>query len=97
VDGHVKIIPDTEFIENCDMVIKATGQSKFQNFLDMIENITLDKNSRIIVNADNGQTENPKYFAGGDVANGGREVVNAAAEGKIAAQGIYHYLFGGRI
>jgi glutamate synthase (NADPH/NADH) small chain len=75
------------------MVIKATGQSNMQNFLEMIENINLDEDGRIIINAHNGQTDNPKYFAGGDAANGGREVVNAAAEGKIAAQGIYHYLF----
>ncbi len=94
VDGKVKIIPDTEFVERCDMVIKATGQSKYQIFLDMIENIKLDEDGRILINAENGQTDNPKYFAGGDAANGGREVVNAAAEGKIAAQGICHYLFG---
>ena len=87
-------MPDTEFVERCDMVIKATGQSKYQNFLDMIENIKLDEDGRILINAENGQTDNPKYFAGGDAANGGREVVNAAAEGKIAAQGICHYLFG---
>jgi len=32
-----------------------------------------------------GQTTNPKYFAGGDCVNGGREVVDAVADGKRAA------------
>ena len=35
-----------------------------------------------------GQTTNPKYFAGGDCVNGGREVVDAVADGKRAALGI---------
>jgi dihydropyrimidine dehydrogenase (NAD+) subunit PreT len=34
------------------------------------------------------QTSNPRYFTGGDAANGGKEVVNAVAEGKRAARGI---------
>ena len=36
----------------------------------------------------------PKIFAGGDCANGGREVVNAVAEGKRAARGIHAFLCG---
>jgi glutamate synthase (NADPH/NADH) small chain len=32
-----------------------------------------------------GQTSNPKYFAGGDCVNGGREVVDAVADGKRTA------------
>ena len=34
-------------------------------------------------------TGNPKVFAGGDAANGGKEVVNAAAEGRDAAVAIH--------
>jgi len=93
VSGKVKVISESEFIEPCDMVIKATGQSKFQNFLGKINNLKLDGKGRIIINSDNGQTTNPKYFAGGDAVNGGKEVVNAAADGKIAAKGIQDFLF----
>mgnify|MGYP001598248223 CR=1 FL=1 len=39
------------------------------------------------------QTSNLKYFAGGDCINGGKEVVNAAADGKGAAHGIDQQLF----
>jgi dihydropyrimidine dehydrogenase (NAD+) subunit PreT len=38
------------------------------------------------------QTGNPKYFAGGDCVNGGREVVDAVAEGMAAARGIDAWL-----
>jgi glutamate synthase (NADPH/NADH) small chain len=40
------------------------------------------------------QTSNPRYFVGGDLANGGKEVVNAVAEGKRAARGIHRFLGG---
>jgi glutamate synthase (NADPH/NADH) small chain len=42
-----------------------------------------------------GATGNPKVFAGGDAANGGKEVVNAAAEGRDAAVAIHTMLMGG--
>ena len=41
-----------------------------------------------------GQTSAPKYFAGGDCTNGGREVVDAVADGKRAGIGIAAWLEG---
>ena len=35
-----------------------------------------------------GRTTNPKFFAGGDVANGGTSVVQAVEEAKRAARAI---------
>jgi glutamate synthase (NADPH/NADH) small chain len=43
------------------------------------------------VNRETGQTTSPKYFAGGDCVNGGREVVDAVADGKRAGIGIATY------
>ena len=40
---------------------------------------------RIVTDRATGQTRNPRYFAGGDCVNGGREVVDAVADGKRAA------------
>ncbi|HTB13394.1 MAG TPA: FAD-dependent oxidoreductase [Bryobacteraceae bacterium] len=62
----------------CDMVIPAIGQSPFRDFGP--------------INRETGQTRYPKYFAGGDFINGGREVVDAVADGKRAAQGIIKWL-----
>ena len=90
-NGKLENVGGTEFIEACDMVIRATGQSKHTSLLDLIDGLTLDKKNRIEVN-ENFQSGNPKYFAAGDAVNGGAEVVNAAAEGKQAAIGIHQYL-----
>lgn len=84
-------VPNSDFVIDCDMVIKATGQSKQIDFLQLISNLKLVK-SKIEVNPETYQTTNPKYFAAGDVVNGGKEVVNAVAEAKIAAHGIHKYL-----
>ncbi len=91
-NGSLQIIPDSEFIVACDMVIKATGQAKQGLFYELIDNLQLDQKTRVLVNPETYQTNNPKYFAGGDAVNGGAEVVNAAFEGKMAAQGIHQYL-----
>jgi glutamate synthase (NADPH/NADH) small chain len=40
---------------------------------------------RVQIDRATGQTANPKYFAGGDCVNGGREVVDAVADGKRCA------------
>ncbi len=66
----------------CDMVIPAIGQSPLAQLLAVCGE----------VNRETGQTKHPKYFAGGDFINGGREVVDAVADGKRAAQGIIQWL-----
>ncbi len=93
VDGRVRNIAGSEFVVPCGMVILATGQEKQVGFLGQIEGLDLERNGRIKVNAAQ-QTSNPHYFAAGDAVNGGAEVVNAAAEGKVAAHGIHQYITG---
>jgi dihydropyrimidine dehydrogenase (NAD+) subunit PreT len=46
----------------------------------------------IAIDRPTGQTNNPKYYAGGDCVNGGREVVDAVADGKRAAMAMVHRL-----
>jgi dihydropyrimidine dehydrogenase (NAD+) subunit PreT len=92
VDGKLKNIPGSEFTLPCDWVIRATGQQKMTGFLGQIPKLELDAKGRIVVDPVRFQCTNPLYFAGGDAVNGGAEVVNAAAEGKKAAQGIHQYL-----
>jgi dihydropyrimidine dehydrogenase (NAD+) subunit PreT len=95
IDGRVQTVPGSEFVEPCDMVIKATGQTKQRAFLSLIPDLQLDDAGRIQVDARTGQTTNPKYFAAGDALNGGAEVVNAAAEAKVTARGIHQFLVAG--
>lgn len=91
-DGKLTNIEGSEFVLDCDMVIKATGQQKMGSFLSLIQDLELDNKTRIKVNPDTNQTTNPKYFAGGDAINGGAEVVNSAYDGKLAAHGIEAWL-----
>ena len=94
IRGRRKPIPisGSEFTINVDMVIKAIGQETKSNFLSSIPNVTLDEEGCVIVDQTSYQTTNPKIFAGGDCINGGKEVVNAAYDGKRAAQGIHAFL-----
>ena len=67
----------------CDMVITAIGQLPLLSLLEQCREVELD-NGRVLIDRETGRTTNPKYFAGGDCVNGGREVVDAVADGKRA-------------
>ena len=84
-------VKNSEFEIPIDMVIYALGQEANTNFLKNIPGLEI-KNGRVIVNDETYQTKNPKVFAGGDCINGGKEVVNAAYDGKQAAHGIDNFL-----
>ncbi|MDQ3750209.1 MAG: NAD(P)-dependent oxidoreductase [Acidobacteriota bacterium] len=81
----------------CDMIIKAIGQQKSVAFLSQIPDVKLDEKGRVVVNTETMQTTNPRIFAGGDCVNGGREAVDAAQTGKLAAQGIHFNLMGEQV
>lgn len=90
-------VPGSEFDIPVDMVVKALGQQKQRAFLEGVANLKLDASGRVAVNPATMQTGNPKYFAGGDCVNGGREAVDAAQMGKLAAMGIHEKLTGERV
>jgi glutamate synthase (NADPH/NADH) small chain len=87
--GAPRIVPGSNFAGASDMVIVALGQSKLGALIGDRVNVS---GGRIITDRATGATSNPRYFAAGDCANGGREVVDATAEGKRAAQGIIAHL-----
>jgi len=95
-NGKLQVKPGTEWTEPFDMVIKAIGEQKQVGLLKkLFPALELDARGVVVHNRDTGETKLPKVFSGGDCANGGREVVNAVAEGKKAARGI-HALFAGQ-
>jgi glutamate synthase (NADPH/NADH) small chain len=77
-----------------DLVALAVGQSRLETLLAAIPGGIAHEKGHVVVDEATGRTSNPKYWAGGDLANGGAEVVNAAAEGKRAARGIHAWLAG---
>lgn len=92
VDGKLSNVDGSEFVVDCDMVIKATGQAKLASLFSLIDDFKITDWNTIVVDEKTFQCSNPKYFAGGDAVNGGAEVVNAAYDGKMAAIGISNYL-----
>jgi len=86
VSGRRKPEPvaGTEFAVECDMVIPALGQLRLTGLLGETRGIEV-RNGMLAVDRPTGRTGNPKYYAGGDCVNGGREVVDAVADGRRAA------------
>lgn len=86
LDAKKQPITNSEHEIPCDLVLLAIGQSKLGTLLQGLDGIAIERD-RLVVEAD-GFTGRPGWYAGGDCANGGKEVVNATAEGKRAALAI---------
>jgi glutamate synthase (NADPH/NADH) small chain len=87
-DKKVQIIPNSEFVIECDVVIFALGFSHQK--LDFLEKyVEFDKWGAIKVDK-NYQTKDKKIFAGGDAIRGADLVVTAARDGREAAKAIYN-------
>ncbi|HZL56117.1 MAG TPA: FAD-dependent oxidoreductase [Bryobacteraceae bacterium] len=84
VKPNLETIAGSEFTITCDVVIPAIGQLRASNLLAGFSGIDIRK-GLIAVDRATGRTGNPKFYAGGDIVNGGREVVDAVADGKRAA------------
>ena len=89
--GKVVAIPGSEFKLDVDMVVRAIGQKPVTDLFRVVAGIKVRDNGTIAVD-DRHRTGAQKYFAGGDCANGGKEVVDAVAEGKGAARSIDDWL-----
>jgi glutamate synthase (NADPH/NADH) small chain len=84
-------VPGTEFKLDVDMVVRAVGQKPATDFLTAVKGLQINSNGTVKVN-DRHQTGHAKYFAGGDCTNGGKEVVDAVADGMAAARGLDAWL-----
>ena len=89
-DGSLVAQSGSEFSIDVDLVVLAIGQATHTGFL-ADAGLQVER-GRIVIDRVTGQTSNPKYFAGGDCTNGGREVVDAVADGKRAGLGIGAWL-----
>ena len=92
-DGSLVASQGAEFTLPVKMVVLAIGQSTHTDFLAKQAALKLER-GRIVIDRATGQTSVAKIFAGGDCTNGGREVVDAVADGKRAGLGIVVYLSG---
>jgi len=90
-DGSLLPQPGSEFSLPADLIVMAIGQGTQTAWLAGAGKLQLER-GRIAIDRASGQTSDPKYFAGGDCTNGGREVVDAVADGKRAGIGIAAWL-----
>jgi glutamate synthase (NADPH/NADH) small chain len=84
VTPSLETVAGSEYVIPCDLVIPAIGQSRSLDILSRVDGIQSTRGV-IAVDRATGRTGNPKIYAGGDIVNGGREVVDAVADGKRAA------------
>jgi glutamate synthase (NADPH/NADH) small chain len=89
-DGKLEVVPESETTFDCDLVVPAIGQSPLTELLQKLRGVEVH-DGRIVADRETGRTGNPRYFAGGDCVNGGREVVDAVAGGKRAAMAILKF------
>lgn len=82
-----KPMPGSEFQVPCDMAVVAVGQAKAVEWLSRTFPDLALEGGRVMVDGQ-GRTSIRGLYAGGDCVNGGKEVVNAVAEGKAAAGAI---------
>ena len=90
LDENKQPIPDSKHTLRADRVYLAIGQSKLGDHFAHLEGIEVSW-GRIVVD-ENQATGRPGVYAGGDCANGGKEVVNGVAEGRDAAVAIHAFL-----
>ncbi len=91
-DAAKKPIAGSELTLEADLVLVAIGQGTLGQQLAALEGVKVEK-GRLVADA-TGKLGRKGWYGGGDCVNGGKEVVNAAAEGKAAAKAIDAYLTG---
>jgi len=92
LDADREPIAGSEFVVPAQVVLVAVGQGKLGELVAPL-GLTTDR-GRVVVD-ELRATSRPGVFAGGDCINGGKEVVNAVEDGRVAAGAIDRYLKGG--
>lgn len=92
--GRPRPIPveGSEFVLKADYVIMGVGQNPASDVAELLSGLALSPDGLIPVDPDTGRTQMEGVFAGGDIVNGGKTVVEALASGRAAASAIDQYL-----
>jgi NADPH-dependent glutamate synthase beta subunit-like oxidoreductase/ferredoxin len=83
----------TESVIPADTVILAVGQGADLTFLDGID-LEVNRGGGVQIDPDSLRTSDPRIWAGGDVARGPRNLIDAIADGRRAAASIHAELTG---
>lgn len=83
-DGRA--VPGTDEALACELVALAIGQATATQVAKAFPGVAVDAKGRVVVDATTHRTAHPKVWSGGDCVNGGKEVVNAVQEAKLAVR-----------
>jgi len=86
--------PNTESTLAAETVILAIGQTSDLSFLEPEDGLAVTPRGTIAVDAATLATSDPRVFAGGDIAFGPRNVIEAVADGRRAAASIHELIHG---
>lgn len=96
LDGRFnpRFIEGTEAQIGCDSVILAIGQAPDLSWLEPEDGVEASPRGTIQVDPETMATSAPGVYAGGDVAFGPRNLIDAVADGRRAAASIHRLLTG---
>jgi NADPH-dependent glutamate synthase beta subunit-like oxidoreductase/ferredoxin len=86
--------PGTEAVMPADTIILAVGQGADVSFLDASVDLERTRAGGVQVDLDSLRTSDMRIWAGGDVARGPRNLIDAIADGRRAAASIHGVLTG---
>jgi len=89
-----RFVEGTERSITCDSVILAIGQAPDLSWLDPNDGVEVSSRGTIAVERDSLATSAPGIYAGGDVAFGPRNLIDAIGDGRRAAASIHRMLTG---
>jgi dihydropyrimidine dehydrogenase (NAD+) subunit PreA len=82
-------VPGSMFEVELDTLVRAVGQDRPDSADGVLAKLGVPfRDGTVAVDAATGRTTNPKVWAIGDIASGGKEVVHAVQAGKLAARSI---------
>jgi glutamate synthase (NADPH/NADH) small chain len=85
------VIPGSEFVLPCEVVVVAIGTQANPLLTATAPDLKLNKWGNIVAD-ENGMTNLPGVFAGGDIVRGAATVILAMGDGKRAARAMDEYL-----
>jgi glutamate synthase (NADPH/NADH) small chain len=89
-----KPVAGTEEVVPAELVAMAIGQERATGVAKAFPGVEVDSKGRVKVDAATHRTGHTKVWSGGDCVNGGKEVVNAVAEAKVAVRDMQRHLAG---
>lgn len=87
-----QLVAGTEKTWVCDSVIVAIGQMGELGWVHPEDGLEVTPRGTLAVDKNTLATTSPGVYAGGDIAFGPRLIINAVADGQLAARSIHSYL-----